>query len=382
MKKALIHDWIDQYGGAERVLAAISETMDFDYYYVYVNTMSETEVLKVFGHKEVNIVESNIFRRLRSSFRYFMPFFPFVVKRFNVQTKKNEVDLVISSSWALSKSYRIGQEIHICYLQARNFKYVWDEADQYFKGPLKLLSFMKPMLRNFDLNGGSNPDYLISNSQFVKNWIKDKYGRDSTVIYPPVDVEDFFVSNEKEDYFITVGRLQPYKRFDIIIDAFAKNGKKLIVAGDGSVMKDLQKRATKNIEFVGFKTKDELKFLLSKAQAFVFAGVEDFGIAIVEALAAGTPVIAYHGGASKELINESNGLVYEEQNAHSLNKCVEHFSIIKENFDSNLIRESALKFSKKRFKKEFKQYVDKVINICGDREKMKEETLTISREIQ
>lgn len=366
MKKALIHDWIDQYGGAERVLAAISETMDFDYYYVYVNTMSKTEVLKVFGFKPVDIVESNIFKRFRSTFRYFMPFFPFVVKRFNSQTRKNKVDLVVSSSWALSKSYRIGNEVHICYLQARNFKYVWEEADQYFKGPLKFLSFMKPALRQFDLKGGCNPNYLISNSKFVQNWAKEKYGRDSTVIYPPVDVEDFNISTEKGDYFIAVGRLQPYKRFDIIVDAFAKNGKKLIIAGDGAVMSDLKSRATDNIEFVGFKTKEELKPLLSKARAFVFAGVEDFGIAIVEALACGTPVIAYSGGASKELISEENGLLYNAQNSDSLNRAIIDFSKKESIFNPKIVRASAMKFSKERFKKEFSEYVNSVMSITKE----------------
>jgi len=362
-KKALVHDWIDQYGGAERVLAAISETMDFDYYYVYVNTMSKTEVKKVFGHKTVDIIESNIFKRFRSTFRYFMPFFPFIVNRFNVQTKKNKVDLVISSSWALSKSYRIGNEIHICYLQARNFKYVWEEADQYFKGPLKLLSFMKPSLRQFDVKGGSNPDHLISNSFFVSSWIKEKYGRDSTVIYPPVDVEDFNISDEKDDYFIAVGRLQPYKRFDVIVDAFVKSGKKLIIAGDGAVMDNLRNRATDNIKFVGFKTKEELKPLLNRARAFVFAGVEDFGIAIVEALACGTPVIAYSGGASKELINQDNGLLYHSQTPDSLNNVLDVFDKMESTFNSKLIRASSMKFSKERFKREFTQYVNGVLSV-------------------
>lgn len=362
MKKALIHDWIDQYGGAERVLAAISEIIDFDYYYVYVNTMSNTEVLKVFGHKKVQVVESNVLKRIRPIFRYLMPIFPLVVKLFNKQTRHNKVDLVVSSSWALSKSYRIGKETHICYLQARNFKYVWDESDQYFKGLRRLLSFTKTLLQRFDLKGSTNPNFLIANSQFVRNWVKEKYNRDSIVIYPPVDVEDFFLSEEKEDYFVTVGRLQPYKRFDIIVDAFNKNGKKLIIIGDGSVMPELQRRASKNIKFVGFKTKDEIKSLLSRAQAFVFAGVEDFGIAIVESLAAGTPVIAYQGGASMELINHSNGLVYEKQDSESLNDCIETFYRIKHRFNSASIRESAMRFSKARFQREFREYLEGVIN--------------------
>ena len=287
-----------------------------------------------------------------------MPFFPVFVKRFNKQTKNNKIDLVISSSWALSKSYRIGNEIHISYLQARNFKYVWEEADKYFRGPLKFLSFLKPLLQQFDLNGGSNPDYLIANSHFVKNWVKEKYGRDSVVIYPPVEVEDFYTSKEKEDYYITVGRLEPYKRFDIIVDAFAKNGKKLIVVGDGSEIKGLKRRATENIIFVGYKAKSEIKTLLSKAQAFVFAGVEDFGIALVEALASGTPVIAYKGGASEELITEGNGILYDEQSVDSLNESLDQFDL--STYNELQIRASAMKFSKERFQEEFSALINEV----------------------
>lgn len=358
MKSALIHDWLDKYGGAERVVTAISEIMTFDYYYAYVNKMKEEDLLKVYANSKVPVEQSSLMKNFKSSFRYLMPFFPVFVKRFNKQTKNNKIDLVISSSWALSKSYRIGNEIHISYLQARNFKYVWEEADKYFRGPLKFLSFLKPLLQQFDLNGGSNPDYLIANSHFVKNWVKEKYGRDSVVIYPPVEVEDFYTSKEKEDYYITVGRLEPYKRFDIIVDAFAKNGKKLVVVGDGSEIKELKRRATENITFVGYKTKSEIKTLLSKAQAFVFAGVEDFGIALVEALASGTPVIAYKGGASEELITEGNGILYDEQSVDSLNESLDQFDL--STYNELHIRASAMKFSKERFQEEFSALINEV----------------------
>lgn len=358
MKQALIHDWLDKYGGAERVITAISEVMHFDYYYAYVNKMADEDLRRVFANHPVRVEQSVLMTKFRSYFRYLMPLFPVVVNQFNEQTKRNKVDLVISSSWALSKSYRVGNEVHVCYLQARNFKYVWEEADKYFRGPFKLFSFVRPLLQKFDRHGGNNPNYLIANSHFVKKWVQEKYGRESTVIYPPVEVEDFYISEVKEDYFITVGRLEPYKRFDIIVDAFAKNGKKLLVVGDGSVRKELEKRATSNIQFVGYKTKEEIKDLLSKSQGFVFAGVEDFGIAIVEALASGVPVIAFNGGASEELINEENGILYDEQCPDALNRCISEFS--KRKYDSHRIRASSMKFSKERFKSEFKAFVDQV----------------------
>ncbi|QNL52049.1 glycosyltransferase [Olivibacter sp. SDN3] len=361
MKKALIHDWLDKYGGAERVVTAISEIMRFDYYYAYVNKMKKEDLVKTYGDQPVHIEQSIIMRKFKSSFRYFMPFFPMVVSQFNNQTKKNRIDLVISSSWALSKSYRVGNEIHICYLQARNFKYVWEESDKYFRGPLKMFSFLKTLLQKFDLKASKNPDFLISNSYFVRDWVKKRYDRDSVVIYPPVEVEDFYISDEKEDYFITVGRLEPYKRFDIIIDAFTKNGKKLIVVGDGAEMKKLKKRAGNNVSFVGYRSKAEIRELLSRAKGFVFAGVEDFGIAIVEALASGIPVIAYSGGASKELIHADNGRLFDMQTAESLNGAVEDFAMVDGDFDPHVIRESAMRFSKERFQSEFRQFVDQVV---------------------
>jgi glycosyltransferase involved in cell wall biosynthesis len=290
-----------------------------------------------------------------------MPFFPMLVNSFNKQTKNNKVDLVISSSWALGKGYRIGNETHISYLHCRNFKYVWDEAYLYFRGPLKILSFLKKPLQKFDIQSSKVPDHIITNSIFVQKWVKEKYYRSSTVIYPPVEVDDFYISKEKKDYYITVGRIVKCKRFEIIVDAFNKNGKELIIVGDGSARKGLEKQASSNIKFIGFKTKDEFKDILAKAKAFVFAAEEDFGIAIVEALAAGVPVVAYRGGASEELINEETGILYKYQSESSLNNALYYFEKNLNKFKPELIRESSLRFSKSRFKKEIKVFIDNII---------------------
>ena len=361
MRSALITDWLDKYGGAERVLTAICELYQFDYYYAYVNKMSSDDLKKVFSTKNVQVVDSAMLRRSKPYFRYLMPLFPFVVNSFNRQTKGNDVDLVISSSWVLSKGYRQNKEIHVCYLQARNFKYIWEEADLYFKGPLKMLSFIKGGLQKFDIRKAQNPDYLISNSVFVKDWVKKKYDRDSVVIYPPVEVEDFYINEVKKDYYITIGRLEPYKRFDILIDAFNKNGKKLVVIGDGGQLKNLQKMATGDISFLGYKNKTEIKKYLSEAKGFLYAGVEDFGIAIVEALASGIPVIAYEGGAVKEIIEENkNGITFNKQTAASLNDSIEQFEENEHLFCPHAIRHSALKFSKRRFQQEFDEFIQSV----------------------
>lgn len=358
MKTAFITDWLDKYGGAERVVTAINEVFDFDYYYAYVNRMTPENQKKTFGGKEVKVISSKLMFKYK--FRALMPLFPFIIKQFNKQTKNNTVDLVISSSWTMSKGYRAGNETHICYLQARNFKYVWDEADLYFKGPLKALSFIKGYLQRFDVKSAQNPDYLISNSVFVQKWVKERYKRDSVVIYPPVEVEDFAISDKIGDYYITVGRLEPYKRFDIVVEAFAKNGKKLIVVGDGTQTAYLKSIAGPNIEFTGYLEKSKIRELLSNARAFVYGGIEDFGIAIIEAHASGIPVIVFKGGASDEIVTPENGLCYSEQKPESLNLMIEAFEQNGTIYNKQDIRNSSLKFSKKRFQQEFKDYVESV----------------------
>lgn len=368
MKIALIHDWLDKYGGAERVITAITEKLEFDFYYAYVNRMDPRTQKLTFGNKEVGVIESSFLRPFKSHFRLFMPFFPLATHMFNRQTAGNKVDAVISSSWALSKSYRIGNEIHISYFQARNFKYVWDESHLYFTGFRKVFSFLKWPLRQYDIRSAQNPQYIVANSEFVKSWIRKKYNRDSHVIYPPVDVNAFSISEEKDDYYVTVGRLEPYKRFDIVVDTFNRNGKKLVIIGDGSQLRSLKAQAGKNITFTGFKSKEEIHRLLGRARAFVYAGVEDFGIVIVEALASGTPVIAYDGGASREIVGEkyANGLLYNEQTHEALDKALQQFEERPVPFSPTEVRASSLRFSTERFQKEFISYVEGVLKSSSD----------------
>lgn len=358
MKKVLVSDWFEKFGGAEKVVQAICEIYEFEYYYAYIDLMPAHVKDKVFG-RNVRISESRILKLFGKHFRILMPLFPMIVRELNFLSKNNSGDLIISSSWVLSKGFKINGAKHICYLQARNFKYVWDEADLYYTGLLKLFSFTKYYLRRFDIKSAQNPDILIANSKFVQDWTKKHYNRDSIVIYPPVDVDDFFISDIKEDYYITIGRLEPYKRYDIIIDSFNKNKKKLLVLGSGSQMRKLKQMSGDNIQFLGFKEKSELKDILSKAKAFVYAGIEDFGIVYAESLASGVPVIAYKGGAVSEIIeNNKDGVLFENQNSDSLNIAISTFEKNHMDFKPSEIKNRANRFSKKRFQDEFKDVVN------------------------
>lgn len=362
MKKALISDWFEKFGGAEKVVQAICEIYNFDQYFAYIDLMPLNVKQKVFGNN-IFVNESKILKLFGKRFRMLLPIFPFVVNDLNRKSKNYRCDLIISSSWALSKGFKLKGAKHICYLQARNLKYVWDEADLYYTGILKLFSFTKYYLRKFDIKTAQNPDILISNSKFVQTWTKQHYNRDSIVVYPPVDVEDFTINEEKEDYYITIGRLEPYKRFDIIINAFNKSNKKLLVLGSGSQLEKLKQKANDNISFLGFKGKDEIKNLLSKAKAFVYSGVEDFGIVYVEALASGIPVIAYRGGAVPEIVEQGkDGILFHTQESDSLNEAIEQYEKTNEKFDAVTIKEKANRFSKKRFQTEFRQVVKSIIN--------------------
>lgn len=358
MKKVFITDWLDKFGGAEKVVQAICEIYSFDTYYAYTDQMPDQTKRKLFG-KDVKIIFSPFLKMLGKHFRYAMPLFPFITKHFNKKMRKQEANLIISSSWVLSKSFKIPGAKHICYLQARNFKYVWDEADLYFTGIRKILSFTKGYLRRFDVEAAQNPDILISNSKFVQNWVKEHYNRDSLLVYPPVELDDFKPSSETADYYITVGRIEPYKRFDIIIEAFNKNGKKLIVIGSGSQLNYLKKIAKDNIHFPGFLPKDEFKNILNKAKGFVYAGIEDFGIAVVESLASGVPVIGYNGGAMPEIIeNEKDGVLFDYQTPDSLNQAINYFETIPYSFNPSLLQKKAYRFSKKRFQEEIKAIIN------------------------
>ncbi|NLK81900.1 MAG: glycosyltransferase family 4 protein, partial [Bacteroidales bacterium] len=225
-------------------------------------------------------------------------------------------------------------------------------------GIKKLLLFTKKYLQRYDIKTAQNPDFLISNSIFVQQWVKTHYKRDSVVIYPPVEIDNFEISNNKEDYYITIGRLEPYKRFDVIIEAFKKNGKKLIVVGDGSMRKDLENKSLSNITFVGYKNKIEVSSLLRKAQAFIYAGVEDFGIVYIEALASGVPIIGYNGGALPEIIEDGKeGYLYSQQSVDELNISIEKFFKFGVLLTPHEIREKSKRFSKEVFQQNFEKFI-------------------------
>ena len=355
MKKILVVDWLDKYGGAERVLTALNKQFDFDKCFTLINLMSNSDLNTVFNGKKIKIVESNL-RLLRSGFRYLFFLFPYFISRFK---SVDDNAVIISSSFSVAKGFKKqSNQTHICYYQARNQRYIWDTEDIYFS-PLQkaILAPLLVLLRKIDIKHSARPDYIIANSLFVKDWIKKNYNIESSVIYPPVDTKLFKFQKNKQDYYITTARLEPYKRVDLLVKAFNKTEDVLYVVGDGSMKKRLMKTAKQNIKFFDFLKPKEVMELVSKAKAFVHAGIEDFGIAPVEAQSCGTPVIAYNlGGLSETVIDGKTGILFNFQTTDAILDALKRFK--KTKFNLRKISEHAEQFSEERFAQNFQNFID------------------------
>lgn len=355
MKKVLVCDWLDKYGGAERVIKVINEIIQPDMVYTMVNVMKNDD-LDLIGFPDTKI-EQTFLKCFGKRFRYALPLFPLAVRSLNKKIPAGA--LVISSSHSMAKGVRSEGGLHICYMQARNMKYVWEESSRYMTGMRKTCGVFTKYLRRCDLRFAQVPDYLIANSRYVADWIYDRYGRKSTVIYPPVEIDKFKPNDIKDDYYIFVGRLELYKRVDLIIGAFNDLQEKLVIVGDGSEMDNLRPIAKSNIKFVGFQGSQVVSDYLAKAKAFVMDNEEDFGIAPVEAQACGTPVIAYaKGGVLETVVDGKTGVLFKEQTVEALKEAVNRFLEMEDSFDAMTIRKHAEKFSIKIFKDKFHQFVE------------------------
>lgn len=356
-KAILVVDWLDKYGGAERVLTSLHKVFNFESCYTLTNVMDEKDLIKIFPKSDKVKIYQTILKKSGKHFRYLLLFFPKLINSLKIS---EDVCVIISSSHAVAKGVNKSNknQLHISYFQARNLKYIWSEYKLYFKWTSFFLYPLIAIMRKKDIRDAQKPDYIISNSNFVRDWVKQTYNIDSNVIYPPVDLSMFKLNEQKEDYYIAVGRIEPYKRFDLVIKAFNKMpDKKLKVVGDGSQLKELKKMASPNIEFLGFLESNKVYKNLKNAKGFVHAGIEDFGIAPIEAQACGTPVIAYgFGGVLETVINYKTGVFFKENNYIDIINSIEEFEKI--NFNYKEVRLNALKFSAERFEKEIKMFVD------------------------
>ena len=358
MKKAIAVDWLDKYGGAERVISSLTKIFQFEICYTLVNIMSNEDQKLVFSNKKIKIKKS-LLQLFKSKFRYFFFFFPFFIKKIKVD---KGVELILSSSFSVAKGIKKSSvnQIHVSYIQARNQRYLWDDEDIYFGKKIRfLISPILDFLKKRDIKQASNPDYLIANSRFVQKWIKETYKLDSEIIYPPVDVDSFKLQRNKENYFVTACRLEPYKRVDLIVQAFNKTDENLIIIGSGSQYNYLRRIASKNIKFIEYSNSSVVYNYVSQAKAFIHAGIEDFGIAPVEAQACGTPVIAIKKGGLKETVIENKtGVFFEKQDPNAILEAMNRFNKI--DFDYEFIRNQSLKYSTTNFELKIKKFIKSI----------------------
>jgi glycosyltransferase involved in cell wall biosynthesis len=371
MKKALVHDWYTVYGGAERCIESFTNLWeDFDHY-TLVDSLTEEQRNIILKGKQTR---TSFIQKLpfgKKKYRSYLPLFPLAIEQFDL----SNYELVISSSSSVAKGVLTRpNQLHICYIYSP-IRYAWDLHFQYLKesGLNKgikgfIARYFLHKLRNWDYITANRPDYYIAISNYVAARVKKIYNKDAIVIYPPVDTKSFTISGNIGDYYITCSRMVPYKKIDLIVEAFAKTDKKLIVIGDGPDFEKVKKFKASNIILKGYVGKNEMIELLREARAFIFAAEEDFGIAPIEAQACGVPVIAFgRGGAletikgayvSEKSVEGKTGVFFEEQNIKSLTDGICFFEEHEKEFDKELIRKNAMTFSAERFEKEFKETIE------------------------
>ncbi len=356
-RTAIIHDWLNGMRGGEKVLEELLTIFpDADIFTLFLEEDKISEKIK--GHKIRTSLLNNS-GMIKKRYRYFLPLFPKFIEDFDLEG----YDLVVSSSHCVAKGiipYPFSK--HISYIHSP-MRYAWDQYYSYF-GELKGLRkrFIRSRiseLRKWDVSSSERVDHFIANSNFVKERIRRYYRRDSEVIHPPVDTEYFTPGDKKKgEHFLTVSALVPYKRVDTLVKAFSRTGDKLIVVGKGPEEKRLKKIAGNNIEFKKDLENENLRELYRSSRAFVYAGIEDFGITFAEAHSCGIPVISYNNGGVTDIVNSDNGILYDTGESEGLLNAVEELK--GKNFDRDKIRESALRFSSANFRKKISAFIKKL----------------------
>lgn len=356
MKVALVHDYLNQYGGAERVLEAFCQLWPKAPIYTLLYDRQKTG--RVFEGRQIYTSFLQKVPLVKSHHRPFLMFMPSAIEQFDF----SEYDLVLSDSSSYAKGIITQPSTkHICYCHTP-IRYAWDDSHRYieeFGYPAlvkKIIPFFMNYIRLWDQQAASRVDAFIANSHFVAQRIKKYYGQEATIIYPPVKTNLFYLSPGQGTYFLMVGRFLPYKRFDLAIEVFNQLGWSLKIVGDGPEKGKLQRRAKSNIEFLGLVSDSRLRELYARCRALIFPQEEDFGIIAIEAMASGRPVIAYRAGGALETIKQGQtGLFFEEQTSDCLIETLRKFNPA--DFSPQMIRQQALQFDQEIFKRKIREFI-------------------------
>ncbi len=380
-KVALVHDWFlsNSISGAEKVTVKIDSYLSKHFSLPDLYSLTENiskNNLNIFSGRNIN---TSFIQKLpygSTNIQRYLMLIPFAIEQLNL----NEYDLIISSSHIAAKGVLSSpDQLHISYVHTP-MRYAWDQMNTYIENsfykkiglelPLRYLLFK---LRSWDFISGNRPDFLISNSSFTARRIKKYWGLNSEIIFPPVEIERFNFDKNRSNFYLTVNRLVPNKRIDLLIEAFNKLNLPLIIVGDGPEKKELKKKAKKNIIFYKNVSNQFIEELMSKCRAFVYSGVEDFGIAPVEAIASGAPVIGLGKGGLLDTVKCFNnlskgeiatGVLFKNQTLSDIIDTINWFEDNKiwKNFNRQDMHNFSMKFNLENFNSKLDNFIQRAWN--------------------
>jgi glycosyltransferase involved in cell wall biosynthesis len=365
---AIVHDWCPSFRGGERVLAELCRIFKGADVYTLFDFLPREIKEQYFPGVKFYTSVANRLPLVAHYYRWLFFACPFLIEQFDV----TRYDVVISSSAAFARGVLTRpDQPHLCYVHSP-VRYAWDEQFSYLAqgrlgyGPKGLpYRYLLHRLRTWDTRTAHGPDVMVANSNFVRSRIKRIYGRDAQVVHPPVDLTEFQYRDTKDDYYITASFLAPYKRTDLVIEAFnAMPSRRLLVVGEGQQSKALRRLAGPNVKFAGFLSRSDYVQALAMAKASVFAGCEDFGIALVEAQASGTPVIAFARGGARDIVcplgasEHPTGILFDRQTVDAVKGAVEDFEAHQGEIAPSACRQNAGRFSVERFEREIVKAFD------------------------
>ncbi len=357
MKLAIVYDYLAQKGGAERVVLELNRIFpDAPIYTVIYNQKSAPEEFR-----QLDVRTSGL-QRLpfsRTKFEMYLPLYAFAVEQFDLR----EYDVVLSVGTMVAKGVVTGSRtchISICFTPMR---WAWDLYHDYIeelksapwvRWPFRLLAHY---YRMWDVASAPRVSFFIAGSQVAARRIRKHYGRESQVIHPPVDVDKYQPNGKPpEDFFLVVSRLVYAKRIDLVVRAFANNGRRLVVIGQGERLRHLKAMATPNVQFLGFQPDEVVRDYYARCRALIFPGEEDFGLTPVEAKASGRPTIAYAAGGALETVQDGQtGLFFPHQTPDSLAQAIDRFDTME--FDADLLRQDSRRFASEIFEKKIRKFV-------------------------
>lgn len=356
-KVALVFDWMTTPGGAERVNLVLHK--------MFKDAPIFTSIFNAdkFPEFEKAAVNTSFIQNLpfaKNSHQLYLSLMPYAYELFDL----SDFDIVISSSHSCAKGVITKPEtLHICYCHTP-MRYAWDDWHTYIRD-YKMNPIFKKIgkrrihkIRIWDRLSADRVDHFIANSTTTQKRIKKYYKRDSAVIHPMIKASNYEIAAKRKNYYLAVGRLTPYKKFDIIVETFNKMGLPLKIVGTGIMENQLRRQANENIEFLGYVNEKHLQILYSECEALIFPQLEDFGITPLEAMASGRPVIAYkEGGALDSVVEGKTGVFFLKQDVPHLRQAIQEYEKIKRQFKPQAIQEHAARFDEKEFRKKFMDFL-------------------------